>query len=118
MKQVLYRIQPARSGMLTTGPTAFEESAVADHFSYLERLTGEGVVLLAGRTLNSDDRTFGIVVFAAGSDDEAGDVVRMDPAVARGVMKAELFPFSVALLSQDWSGSGRIEPDPASNPTP
>jgi ribosomal protein S18 acetylase RimI-like enzyme/uncharacterized protein YciI len=118
MKQFLYRIQPARSEMLTSGPTAFEASAIADHFSYLERLTGEGVVLLAGRTSNSDERTFGIVVFAAVSDDEAGEVVRMDPAVARGVMIAQLFPFSVALLSHDWSGEKATEPDPPKEPTP
>jgi ribosomal protein S18 acetylase RimI-like enzyme/uncharacterized protein YciI len=118
MKQFLYRIQPARSAMLTAGPTAFEASAIADHFSYLERLTGEGVVLLAGRTSNSDERTFGIVVFAAGSDDEAGEVVRMDPAVARGVMTAEIFPFGVALLSHDWSGNARVVPNPPKNPTP
>lgn len=106
--------------MLTLGPTADEASAVSAHFSYLERLTASGVVLLAGRTLNSDARTFGIVVFTAGSETEAAEVVRMDPAVEQGVMRAGLFPFGVALLSQKWKGDVRNKPsqpeDPESSP--
>jgi uncharacterized protein len=118
MQQFIYRIHPTRPEMLTVGPTASEASAVGDHFSYLERLTTAGVVLLAGRTLTSDDRTFGIVVFAAESEEEAAAVVQKDPAVERGVMKAELFPFRVALLSQNWAGYRGNEPiQPPQSPT-
>ncbi len=115
--QFVYRIHPTRPEMLTLGPTADEASAVSAHFSYLERLTASGVVLLAGRTLNADARTFGIVVFAADSEIEAAEVVRMDPAVEQGVMKAELFPFSVALLSKKWKGDVRKEPGQPQDPT-
>jgi uncharacterized protein YciI len=110
MKQFVYRIQPTRPEMLTLGLTANEDAAVSAHFSYLEKLTASGVVLLAGRTLNSDATTFGIVVFAAETEIEAAEIARKDPAVERGVMKAELFPFGVALLSQNWKGlGGRLE---------
>jgi uncharacterized protein YciI len=72
---------------------------IGEHFNYLARLVEEGVVLLARRTLNADERTFGIVVFAAPSEAEARKLMHDDPAVRQGVMKAELFPFKVALWS-------------------
>ena len=49
------------------------------HFRYLQKLAGEGLVLMAGRTLNVDERAFGIVVFVAASQSEAADVVQNDP---------------------------------------
>ncbi len=112
MLQFIYRIQPTRPEMLAEGPTAAEESAVGEHFAYLEKLTKSGIVLLAGRTLTSDALTFGIVVFAAESGVEAEKVVRRDPAVEKGVMKAELFPFHVALLAQGWTGSPQSQIKP------
>lgn len=88
--------------MLSAGPTAVEAEVVAAHFAHLQALAARGIVLLAGRTLTTDERTFGIVVFEA--DDEVAARERMggDPAVARGVMRAELWPFRVAL----WSAQG------------
>jgi hypothetical protein len=56
----LYRIQPTRLEMLTHGPTAEEAEIGTQHFAYLQRLTEEGGVL-AGRTLNTDERSFGAV---------------------------------------------------------
>lgn len=104
MPQFLYRIKPTRVAMLSDGPSASEQAAVEAHFAYLERLATEGVVLVAGRTLNRDEHTFGIVVFAAATEAEAAAIVQADPAVERGVMTAALFPFRVALLSKDWRG--------------
>ena len=61
--QYLYRIRPTRFGMLTDGPTEREAKIVDEHFAYLKGLVAEGTVLLAGRTLNMDERTFGVVIF-------------------------------------------------------
>lgn len=96
----LYRIQPTRPAMLTEGPTAEEGRLIGEHFEYLKSLTEIGVVHLAGRTTNTDPTSFGIVLFAAHSDDAARVIMEQDPAVAGGVMRAELFPFSVALLGR------------------
>jgi len=104
MQQYLYRIQPARPAMLTEGPSEQEARIVDEHFAYLKRLTAEGTVLMAGRTLNDDERTFGIVVFLAESEAKAAAVVRNDPAVKSGVMRAELFPYRIALWSRDGPG--------------
>jgi uncharacterized protein YciI len=99
MQQYLYRIQPTRLGMLTEGPTEREAEILDKHFTYLQRLTAEGTVLMAGRTLNDDEHTFGIVVFVAESEAVAAEIVHNDPAVKHGVMRAELFPYRIALWS-------------------
>jgi len=88
--------------MLTEGPTAEEQQVLSAHFEYLRGLTEAGVVLLAGRTLNTDSTCFGIVIFRASSEEEALRLMNGDPAVAGGVMRAELFPYSVALKSDTW----------------
>jgi uncharacterized protein YciI len=97
MPQYLYRIAPTRPTMLTEGLTPEEERVISDHFAYLEAGVAEGVVLLAGRTLNTDASTFGIVILRAATEAEARRRMEADPAVQRGVMSAALFPFRVAL---------------------
>jgi len=94
----LYKIQPVRPEMISAGPTPEEDQIVAEHFSYLQHLTETGVVLLAGRTLNTDYSTFGIVIFRAASEAAAREVVANDPAVREHVMRAELYPYRIALL--------------------
>ena len=95
-KQYLYKIVPKRTGMLTEGPTAEEDSILEQHAAYLGDLTECGVVLLAGRTQNKDESGFGIVIFQAGSQEEARRVMEEDPAVRKGVMRAELYPYRIA----------------------
>ncbi len=99
MKQFLYRIQPTRPTMLRDGLTEREAAAVGAHFEYLKGLVAQGVVLMAGRTQTADEHAFGIVIFVAASEADATLVVQNDPAVKQGVMKAELFPYQVALWS-------------------
>ncbi len=98
--QYLYRIQPTRPAMLTDGPTPEEAEIVSQHFDYLKNLTERRIVLLAGRTLNTDPSSFGIIIFYADSEAAAREIVNNDPAVQGGVMRAELFPYRVALLAQ------------------
>lgn len=100
MQQFLYRIKPVRVGMLAQGPTEREAQIVSEHFAHLQRLVDEGTVLMAGRTLDADERAFGIVVFLAESQARAQELVEIDPAVRQGVMQAELFPYRIALWSK------------------
>ncbi|MEP6503871.1 MAG: hypothetical protein ABJD97_11090, partial [Betaproteobacteria bacterium] len=58
-------IVPTRPEMLLAGPTEHEKAIIDAHFAYLQKLADEGVVLLAGRTLETGARTFGLVVFTA-----------------------------------------------------
>ena len=96
----IYKIQPVRPEMLTEGYTPGEEQIIAEHFSYLEELTKSGVVYLAGRTLTTDYSSFGIVIFGAHSEEVARQVMLNDPAVKTKVMRAELYPFNIALLGE------------------
>jgi uncharacterized protein len=99
MLQFLYRIRPTRASMLIDGPDERESSIVAEHFAHLQRLSAQGTLIMAGRTLNNDESTFGIVVFRAESTSAANRIMSDDPAVAQGVMHAELFPYRVAVWS-------------------
>ncbi len=94
----LYRIQPVRPEMLSVGATPAEDQVISEHYAYLEGLTQAGVVLLAGRTLNTDPSAFGIVILTANSEQEARRIMLADPVVRQRVMHAELAPFRIALL--------------------
>jgi uncharacterized protein YciI len=98
VSEYLYRIQPTRPEMLLDGPTPQEAATISEHFAYLKELTDRGVVMLAGRTLNTDASSFGIVIFNADSEGAARQLMNDDPAVEQGVMRAELFPYRIALL--------------------
>lgn len=108
MLEFLYVLRPTRADMLRAGPTPREADIISRHFAHLRDLCREGVVVLAGRTLTEDERTFGLCIVRAESAESAANLMRSDPAVAGGVMSAELFPFRTALLS------GRDGPPPPS----
>jgi uncharacterized protein YciI len=90
-------------GALANGWKKSESEIIDAHFTYLKELVEAGTVLLAGRTTNTDNSSFGVVVFKAASEKEAAGLVAKDPAVKQGVFRAELFPFGLAL----W---GKAEP--------
>ena len=96
-KQFLYRVRPVRLEMLKS-PTEKENTIVEEHFTYLKELTAKGVLILAGRTLNADESSFGIVIFHADSEEAARRIMEGDPGVRKGVFRAEVFPFRVALM--------------------
>ena len=56
-----------------------------------------GQLILAGRTQETGDKTFGIAIFEAADENAARAFMTSDPAVVAGVMTAELHPFGVAL---------------------
>ena len=94
-KQFLYilRLQPELRGQ--SNWTEQQEKAVGEHFNRLKGLLAAGKLILAGRTL--DDNPQGLVILEVGSEEEARELMETDPAVAKGVMSAELFPYRVAL---------------------
>lgn len=100
LQQYLYRIQPVRPAMLTEGPTPEEAQCVSDHFAYLQDLTEKGIVLLAGRTTNDDYSSFGIAIFQAESEAAVRALIENDPVVKNRVMRAELYPYRIALISK------------------
>ena len=96
---LLYTLQATRSGMLADGPSAKEQAVMAQHLAYLRELTKPGGVLMAGRTLNTDASAFGMVILRVDSESEARAIMQGDPAVVQGVMRAERYPYCVALVA-------------------
>jgi len=90
--------------MLKTGATQEEKRIVGEHFSYIQELVGKGVLVIAGRTLNTDNSSFGIVVFRASSDEEARGIMLEDPAVKNRVFRVELYPYHISLLKEENAG--------------
>ena len=74
-----------------------QRAATSEHFARLKRATESGQVILAGRTTEDLDKTFGIVVFEAENMTAAKTFMDEDPAVKAGVMTATLHPYAVAL---------------------
>ena len=97
MPTYIYRIQPVRPAMLSEGPTEDEARITGEHFAYLRRLMDDGLLILAGRTLNSDYSAFGIAIFQARDDEHMRQITQADPGVAQKLFRAEWFPFRIAL---------------------
>jgi uncharacterized protein len=73
-----------------------EDKAVLDrHFTQLQEATKSGELILAGRTQEPGNKTFGIVIFRAADEAAARKFMESDPAVVAKLMKAELHPFNL-----------------------
>ena len=98
--QFLYRIQPIRQDLLTGEATESEKQIISEHVSYLKKLVAEGIVILAGRTLNTESSSFGVVIFNAHSEIQARQILENDPAVKGNVFRGELFPYRIAFIQE------------------
>ena len=56
-------------------------------------------MLLVGRTETTDDSTFGLVIFLAGSEEKAMGIMQTDPVVRDEVTNATLFPYQIAMVT-------------------
>ena len=75
-----------------------EDKAVLErHFFHFQEAIKSGQLILAGRTNEAGEKTFGIAIFEASDEAAARAFMQADPAVAGGLMIAELHPFAVAL---------------------
>jgi uncharacterized protein len=81
----------------TNAWTDKENGVIQQHFARLAKATDAGQVILAGRTTEALDKTFGLVIFEAESEEAAKVFMESDPAVVANIMSATLHPYSVAL---------------------
>ena len=93
----LYVLRLAPNLQQDSAWTDRERGLVGAHFQYLKAATEAGQVLLAGRTNEPLDKTFGLVIFEADDEAAARRFMEGDPAVKAGVMLATLHPYAVAL---------------------
>ena len=96
--QFIYVFEPVRPELITD-PDAWteEDSRIgSEHFAYLKKATEDGIVLLAGRSLDGEGPA--VVIFEADSEERARSFMEADPFVADGLMRASLHPFRAALI--------------------
>lgn len=75
-----------------------EDNAALDrHLVRFQEAAKSGKLILAGRTKEPGDKTFGIAIFRASDDAAAKKFMESDPAVVAKLMTAELHPFYVAV---------------------
>lgn len=96
--QFIYVLRPISKLIEPANWTDRDNEIVARHFKRLQGFLKEDRLILAGRSLNNDPSTFGIVIFEANSEDEAREIMETDPAVTGKIMTAVLFPYRVALI--------------------
>ena len=94
----IYIIRMTRPDMANK-PSAEERRTMETHFDHLQSKLASGELLLAGPALDS---AFGIVIFTAPDEAAARAFMESDPAVQQGIMQAELHPFKVSLLGDQW----------------
>lgn len=97
-EQFIYVLKPVPALRVEANWTPEDQAVTAKHFAYLEKLKGEGRLILAGKTAGLDEKTFGIVIIVAASMAEAQAMMEQDPAVAGGIMTAELFSYKIGLM--------------------
>ncbi len=96
-KQFVYVLRLVPRLYADSAWTKEDDAVLKRHFARFQDATKSGQLILAGRTSESGDKTFGIAIFEAPDEDTARKFMQEDPAVAGGLMTAELHPFAVAL---------------------
>jgi uncharacterized protein YciI len=96
-KQFIYVLRLVPRLYSDSAWTQEDKMALNRHFARFQHAIKTGELILAGRTREPGDKTFGIAIFEANDEAAARKFMESDPAVVAGLMTAELHPFSVAL---------------------
>lgn len=96
-KQFIYVLRLVPRLHADTAWTKEDEAAIGRHLANFKEAIKRGQLILAGRTTEPGDKTFGIAIFEAKDEAAARTFMESDPAVVAGLMTAELHPFAVAL---------------------
>lgn len=77
--------------------TKEDEAVMGRHLARFKEAIATGQLIMAGRTMEPGDKTFGLAIFEAADEAAARAFMEGDPAVAAGLMTAEVYPFAVVL---------------------
>jgi uncharacterized protein YciI len=91
----IYFIHPPREDFAAT-MTAEEQAVWARHFTYLQQLLADDVLIIAGPTLGKTNT--GIAIFEAADEDAARAIMAADPIILSGLAAGELRAFRASLL--------------------
>ena len=95
MAEWIYFLHPPRDNFAET-MTDEEQAVWGLHFERLQRMSADGVLILAGPTLGPVNT--GIAIFEAPDEAAAQKIMAEDPCIAGGYARGELRPFRVSLL--------------------
>lgn len=95
--QFIYFIRSPKENFAET-MTDEEAKIMGIHFNYLKEQLQKGKLILAGPETTGK---FGICILNAESEIEAEQIMLNDPAVKSGIVKPELLPFRVSLISSE-----------------
>ena len=98
MKQFIYVLKLIERLTTESNWAAADNAAVARHFEHLKALLAQGKLVLAGKTDGLDGKTFGLVIFEAEDLETARRTMMADPALVIGIMTADLYPYTIALI--------------------
>jgi uncharacterized protein YciI len=102
--QFIYLFDPIRPELVTDPDswTEKENRTAENHVAYLRKATDEGVVLLAGRSLDGEGPALVILdatsAEEAAAAEEARRFMENDPFVADGLFRAHLHPYRAAMV--------------------
>ncbi|MBK9624873.1 MAG: hypothetical protein KBA96_05540 [Rhodocyclaceae bacterium] len=97
LKQYVYMLHVAPAMQHEKLWSDADNRVVGAYFARLQKAAKSGQVILAGRTTEPLDKTFGLVIFKAESHEAAERFMNEDPAVAAKLMTATLHPYAVAV---------------------
>jgi len=97
LSQFIYLVHLAPRLHEEKGWTPQDREVAMRHFERLKVAGAHGPVIMAGRTEESADKTFEIVIFEAPDAIAARAFMESDPGVKAGIMIAELHPYLVAV---------------------
>ena len=95
--------------------TKEDNEVLERHFARFQEATKSGQLILAGRTKEPGDKTFGVAIFEASDEAAARMFMQADPAVAGGLMTAGCIPSLLRLnarilaLSNPRRSVGRLD---------
>lgn len=98
LKQFIYVLKLLPRLLMESNWTDSDNAVAGRHFAHLQSLLAEGKLILAGKTEGLDEETFGIIIFEAEDLESAQKQMKLDPAVQEGIMNAQLYPYTVALM--------------------
>ncbi|NND01673.1 MAG: hypothetical protein HKN91_02705 [Acidimicrobiia bacterium] len=99
MAQWIYHFTPGDRSDLARNPaawTAHDEKVAAQHAAHIAKSAKDGIVILAGRSLDGIGPA--VVIFEMATGEEAEAFMRSDPFVREGLFGADLHPFRAAFM--------------------
>jgi uncharacterized protein YciI len=94
-KQTLFigLFKAANPDFVKQGPSPADMPLLRKHVEYLQKLTDQGISVVAGHTLNHDESAFGIVILRTDSESSARKILAEDALVQAGLVKVQVFQF-------------------------